>query len=304
MILGATSSFANKYDASREKIKQHVAQCGSGNTPHVVSYACITCNYAQPKFSILEVPESHGVQLQNLSIATEKDTEPNVNIIPFKTCTLTGEPCNPEPVTDVWINTLENTTITVGEAALSVDSWIACTKGGKIAILTSGQEVQSLFFPLAIPVAYGVYELLCLLALLIGGIITIGMSQDIISSWKSSARSSTTTAGAASGNSGSVTEGSKDDLSQDAQDSYDDYEKNNWEHKTNKTPGTKDNKKYKNKDGKLPTKDSNGDDIEYREHDVNDKIAGQNRDGERFVSGSDGSIYYTDDHYDTFTKVK
>lgn len=48
----------------------------------------------------------------------------------------------------------------------------------------------------------------------------------------------------------------------------------------------------------------NGTPITYREHDVNNKNPGSARDAQRFVTGSDGSVYYTDDHYSTFTKLK
>ena len=34
-----------------------------------------------------------------------------------------------------------------------------------------------------------------------------------------------------------------------------------------------------------------------KEFDVNNRIPGMDRDAERFVVGSDGSIYYTDSHY-------
>lgn len=46
----------------------------------------------------------------------------------------------------------------------------------------------------------------------------------------------------------------------------------------------------------MPCTDSNGNPITYREFDVNS--AGPNgRDAERFVVGSDGSVWYTDSHY-------
>ncbi|QSX07315.1 hypothetical protein JYG23_04570 [Sedimentibacter sp. zth1] len=42
----------------------------------------------------------------------------------------------------------------------------------------------------------------------------------------------------------------------------------------------------------------------YREYDVNPYVKGQNRGAERVVIGEDGSVWYTDDHYNTFTKVE
>ena len=43
--------------------------------------------------------------------------------------------------------------------------------------------------------------------------------------------------------------------------------------------------------------------IIYHEYDVNNKILGQPRDKERFVRGSKGRIYYTNDHYISFVEV-
>ena len=54
----------------------------------------------------------------------------------------------------------------------------------------------------------------------------------------------------------------------------------------------------------LPQADANGNPITYREWDTNPRTPGVNRGAERVVTGSDGSSYYTDDHYQTFTKVK
>ncbi len=102
---------------------------------------------------------------------------------------------------------------------------------------------------------------------------------------------------------GDVTVG-VEDLPENVQDSLEDYEKNEWKRKSNKSKGTKDDNPFENKEGRLPEKDSQGNDIKYREHDVNDKLPGKGRDAERFVTGSDGSIYYTNDHYGTFIKIK
>jgi len=42
----------------------------------------------------------------------------------------------------------------------------------------------------------------------------------------------------------------------------------------------------------------------YKEWDVNTYRRGVNRGQERLVTGSDGSAYYTDNHYKTFVRVK
>lgn len=73
------------------------------------------------------------------------------------------------------------------------------------------------------------------------------------------------------------------------------------------TPGTKAGGSYGNEpflgEAKLPDYE-NGAAITYREFDVNNKIAGMNRDSERFVVGSNGKVYYTDNHYKTFIEVR
>jgi RHS repeat-associated protein len=56
--------------------------------------------------------------------------------------------------------------------------------------------------------------------------------------------------------------------------------------------------------GVLPKTDANGNPITYREWDVNPKPASGTRGTERLVTGSDGSAYYTDDHYQTFTRIR
>ena len=52
----------------------------------------------------------------------------------------------------------------------------------------------------------------------------------------------------------------------------------------------------------LPGETSGGDPITYREWDVNPNVKGVDRGGERIVTGSDGSAYYTNDHYKWFTQ--
>jgi guanyl-specific ribonuclease Sa len=53
----------------------------------------------------------------------------------------------------------------------------------------------------------------------------------------------------------------------------------------------------------LPRTDAQGNPISYQSWDVNPYQPGVNRGSERVVTGSDGSSYYTDDHYTTFTRI-
>jgi RHS repeat-associated protein len=72
-------------------------------------------------------------------------------------------------------------------------------------------------------------------------------------------------------------------------------------------PGTRGGKDFAN-DGRgngeiLPEKAPDGTPIRYQEWDVNKWQPGVNRGAERLVTGSDGSAYYTSNHYRSFTKV-
>ncbi|MFR3730676.1 ribonuclease domain-containing protein [Lacrimispora sp.] len=44
--------------------------------------------------------------------------------------------------------------------------------------------------------------------------------------------------------------------------------------------------------------------INYKEYDINPYVKGQNRGTERIIVGNDGSVWYTNNHYDTFTKIE
>ncbi|WP_078807362.1 ribonuclease domain-containing protein [Pilibacter termitis] len=64
-------------------------------------------------------------------------------------------------------------------------------------------------------------------------------------------------------------------------------------------------KKWGNNDEVLPKLDSKGRIITYKEFDVNNYSSQLgSRDKERLVRGSDGSVYYTKDHYNSFVKIK
>ncbi|ORM09189.1 ribonuclease domain-containing protein [Prescottella equi] len=68
-------------------------------------------------------------------------------------------------------------------------------------------------------------------------------------------------------------------------------------------PGTQGGRTFGNHEGRLPATDGGGK-IRYQEWDVNRKVDGRGRDAERIVTGSDGSAWYTDDHYETFARMR
>ncbi len=61
---------------------------------------------------------------------------------------------------------------------------------------------------------------------------------------------------------------------------------------------------FLNIERQLPQTDRRGRRVRYREWDVHPLRPGYNRGPERLVTGSDGSAYYTDDHYRTFKKIR
>ena len=61
---------------------------------------------------------------------------------------------------------------------------------------------------------------------------------------------------------------------------------------------------FQNREKRLPKTDDSGKKLKYKEWDVHKKVKGKNRGAERLVTGSDGSAYYTKDHYKTFKKIE
>jgi guanyl-specific ribonuclease Sa len=69
-------------------------------------------------------------------------------------------------------------------------------------------------------------------------------------------------------------------------------------------PGYEGGRNFGNFEKRLPQTDKKNRRIRYREWDVNARKQGVNRGAERLVTGSDGSAYYTRDHYKTFIKIR
>jgi filamentous hemagglutinin len=103
---------------------------------------------------------------------------------------------------------------------------------------------------------------------------------------------------------GTINIGKLDNLPPNVQNAYKGYEGNGWQgNYSGQALGTNAGRAWKNDLNDLPSVNSAGDSITYKEFDVNNRISGAARDSERFLAGSDGSIYYTADHYATFIKI-
>lgn len=88
------------------------------------------------------------------------------------------------------------------------------------------------------------------------------------------------------------------------QEAYNGYTGVDWQgNYKGQAQGTRAGGTYDNESLKLPTISKTGEAITYKEYDINNKIEGQNRDAERLLKGSDGNIYYTNNHYDTFIRI-
>lgn len=96
--------------------------------------------------------------------------------------------------------------------------------------------------------------------------------------------------------------GSKKD--KDTQKAFDAYSSHGWKGQYRGGPANA-NGKWMNKPSgnaqRLPTKKSDGTDITYAEFDIDDV---KPRSARRLVKGSDGNVYYTNDHYKTFKRVE
>ena len=103
--------------------------------------------------------------------------------------------------------------------------------------------------------------------------------------------------------------GSLSELPAKAQTMYAQYSNHGWQgNVSGQTPGTAAGRTFDNipklGEAKLPISE-NGVNITYKEYDVNNYVPalGQ-RDGVRFVRGSNGSVYFTQDHYKTYIKIQ
>lgn len=61
---------------------------------------------------------------------------------------------------------------------------------------------------------------------------------------------------------------------------------------------------FQNREKRLPQRSKNGTPVQYREWDVHPRRDGIDRGAERLVTGSDGSAWYTADHYRSFIHIE
>ena len=54
----------------------------------------------------------------------------------------------------------------------------------------------------------------------------------------------------------------------------------------------------------LPRTDAQGNAIQYQEWDVNPHLPGRNRGAERLITGSNGSAFFTPNHYASFLRIR
>ncbi len=63
-------------------------------------------------------------------------------------------------------------------------------------------------------------------------------------------------------------------------------------------------REFKNLEKLLPKNTEEGNKIKYREWDVNPKVQGKNRGRERLITGNNKSAYFSNDHYNSFKKIR
>jgi guanyl-specific ribonuclease Sa len=90
---------------------------------------------------------------------------------------------------------------------------------------------------------------------------------------------------------------------QNVEDTLERIDAGKWPGSAN-APGTRGGSVFENDEQLLPTMDASGKPITYQEWDVNPKVPNVDRGVERIVTGSDGSAWYTTDHYHTFHRIR
>lgn len=92
----------------------------------------------------LNLPLCHGVYIGKNPVMNSGDYIPEVNVMAFGTCSKTGSKCMPGFAGYApWLNV--NRRLIVGDEdkyALTTNSYLECVTGGRITVVSSGQEYK------------------------------------------------------------------------------------------------------------------------------------------------------------------
>ncbi|TRW28081.1 DUF4280 domain-containing protein [Criibacterium bergeronii] len=92
----------------------------------------------------LNLPLCHGVYIGKNPVMNSGDFIPEVNIMSFGTCSKTDSKCTPRFAGNYpWLNV--NRRLIIGDEenyALTTQSYLECVTGGRITVVTSGQEYE------------------------------------------------------------------------------------------------------------------------------------------------------------------
>lgn len=130
---------------------------GGGDNYYIVRGAKMRCDKGSHPRKI-NLPTSHGSYVNGKPMMNKGDNVVEKNVSYFGICsecqegediyligedggTITGKKCLVQ-IADEWSDAKEETLVE-GKAALTTDSWLACSKyGGKITFETNGQEEE------------------------------------------------------------------------------------------------------------------------------------------------------------------
>lgn len=104
---------------------------------YVVRGAKVKCSLGS-KTTKLNLPESHGLYVNEKPVLIDTDIVASVNVMPFGECKKKDGRCNPA-LADCWKDTKEDAFIK-GRSALITRSVLSCSIGGQISIQTDGQN--------------------------------------------------------------------------------------------------------------------------------------------------------------------
>lgn len=124
-------------ESVREKKNKAPSNTVSDEVQYLVRGATLGCNCGSSP-SQLNLPLCHGVYAKNHPMMNQMDYAANVNVMPFGKCSVTDQLCSPS-IGGPWLKEHKKTIVT-DAPAITMESFLVCTKGGLIEPRTSGQE--------------------------------------------------------------------------------------------------------------------------------------------------------------------